>query len=260
MKNFRAALAIVMLVLLFACKKETIISNQKSLNTISNDDAMLAAGSKWQGAFLSDTGHPVSRSIKDRFFIRNGYARIYKDSVTISPGNYYHTKFRLVIPSTINIKGDSLNFEVGLKNPLNSSSIPASVGREIDIYIKGATNDAFIANTSTNDVSPGSQQYALMRVGKTIIDNVSELQYNFEDYGTLILQTFNHGLVAYRNDAYVKGLAYYNEPLIGRLKEIGVIFQGSGYIDYIKLYNSANGKLLMSEDFNTDGKSTITWY
>jgi hypothetical protein len=64
-----------------------------------------------------------------------------------------------------------------------------------------------------------------MRIGKTVINNLPELQYNFEDYGTLILQTFNRGLVAYRNDAYVKGLGYGNEKLIGRLKEIGVIFR-----------------------------------
>ena len=259
MKNFRTTLTILFVVVLFSCKKEMPVSDQQ-LSVNSNESANLATDSKWQAAFLSYNGNPMSRVIKDKFFIKNGYARIYNDSIKINPNNYYHTQFRLVIPSSIKIKGDSLNFEVGLKNPLNSSSIPASVGREIDVYIKGETNDAFIANTSTSDVSPGSQEYALMRIGKTVINNLPELQYNFEDYGTLILQTFNRGLVAYRNDAYVKGLGYGNEKLIGRLKEIGVIFQGSGYIDYIKLYNSANGKLLMSEDFNTDGQSTIIWY
>ena len=64
-------------------------------------------------------------------------------------------------------------------------------------------------------------------------------------------------MVAYRNDAYVGGLSYADEPLIGKLKEIGVVFKGSGFIDYINVYNSVNNKLLMSEDFNTDGKSTI---
>lgn len=257
MKKFRTALVLSAIVL-FSCKKE--INTRNEMSASSNESATAAAGTNWQGAFLSSSGNPMSRVIKDKFFIRNGYARIYNDSIKINPNNYYHTQFRLVIPSSIKIKGDSLNFEVGLKNPLNSTSIPATVGREIDVYIKGETNDAFIANTSTSDVSPGSLDYALMRVGKTVINNVTELQYNFEDYTTFVLQTFNEGLVAYRNDAYIKGLAYYNEPNIGRLREIGIIFQGSGYIDYIKLYNSANGKLLMSEDFNTDGQSTVVWY
>jgi len=55
-------------------------------------------------------------------------------------------------------------------------------------------------------------------------------------------------------------LGYGNEPLIGRLKEIGIVFKGSGFIDYVKTYNSVNGKLLMSEDFNTEGQSTVVWY
>ena len=258
MKDFRTTFTILSVILLFSCKKD--IQPQNELSAGTNESATTAAGTNWQGAFLSYSGNPMSRVIKDKFFIKNGYARIYNDSIKINPNNYYHTQFRLVIPSTIKIKGDSLNFEVGLKNPLSSSDIPESVGREIDVYIKGETNDAFIANTSTSDVSPGSQQYALIRVGKTLINNVAELQYNFEDYTTFVLQTFNEGLVVYRNDTYVKGLAYYDEPNIGRLKEIGIIFQGSGYIDYIKLYNSVNGKLLMSEDFNTDGQSTVVWY
>jgi hypothetical protein len=259
MKNFQITLTMFLLVAFFSCKKEAIQTSQH-VAANSNELATTAADSKWQGAFLSYTGNPMSRVINDKFFIKNGCARIYDSLNRISPHNLYHTQFRLLIPASIIIKGDSLNFEVGLKNPISASPFAASVGREIDVYIKGETNNAFIANTSTSDVSPGSQEYALMRVGKTLINNVSELQYNYEDYSTFVLQTFNHGLVAYRNNTYLKGLAYYNEPLIGRLKEIGIIFQGSGSIDYIKLYNSANSKLLMSEDFNTDGQSTITWY
>ena len=107
---------------------------------------------------------------------------------------------------------------------------------------------------------PGAQERAVLQLGQTIKNNVAALQYNFEDYGTLILQTFNRGVVAYRNDAYLAGLSYGKEPLIGRLKEIGIVFKGSGFIDYVKIYNSVNGKLLMSEDFNTAGESTVVWY
>ena len=64
-------------------------------------------------------------------------------------------------------------------------------------------------------------------------------------------------LVGYRNIEYLGGLGYGDEPDIGRLKEIGMVFRGSGFIDYIKVYNSANNQLLMSEDFNTDGQSTV---
>jgi hypothetical protein len=260
MKKIHILSAAFMFVTFVSCKKEPVPVNQQSLDAGTSASVQLAADAKWQGVFLSYNGLPPTRVIPDKFFIKNGYARIYNDSIKIGRHNYYSTQFRLVIPTAINIKGDSVNFEIGVKNPLNSSWFDASHGRNVNIYIKGQTNDALITNTSTDDVSPGSQEYALMRIGGTVMNNVAELQYNFEDYGTLILQTFNRGLVAYRNNAYVKGLSYGGEPLIGRLKEIGVIFKGSGFIDYVKLYNSATGKLLMSEDFNTDGQSTVVWY
>jgi hypothetical protein len=260
MKKIHAFSAVIMFVTFFSCKKESVTVNQQSLVAGASASVQLATDARWQGAFLSYNGLPASRVIRDKFFIKNGYARIYDDSIKINRQNYYSTQFRLVIPASVNIKGDSVNFEIGVKNPLNSSWFDAYYGRDVNIYIKGQTNDALITNTSTEDVSPGSQQSALMRIGGTVMNNVAELQYNFEDYGTLILQTFNRGLVAYRNNAYVKGLAYGREPLIGRLKEIGVIFKGSGFIDYVKIYNSATGKLLMSEDFNTDGQSTVVWY
>lgn len=119
---------------------------------------------------------------------------------------------------------------------------------------------ASITNVATSDVEPGAPARAAIRLGQTIKNNIAALQHNVEDYDTLILQTFNRGLVAYRNDAYLGGLAYGNEALIGGLKEIGIVFKGSGFIDYVKIYNSVNGKLLMSEDFNTDGESTVVWY
>jgi hypothetical protein len=127
MKNFRTILTILSVVVLFSCKKEMPISDQQ-LSVNSNESANLAADSKWQAAFLSYSGNPMSRVNKGQVLYKDGYARIYNDSIKINPNNYYHTQFRLVIPSSIKIKGDSLNFEVGLKNPLNSSSIP---GRQL---------------------------------------------------------------------------------------------------------------------------------
>lgn len=260
MKNFRLTLCALTLTALFSCKKETITTQQRSLGTGSDESAQLAAGSMWQGAFLSYNGLPGSRIIRDKFFIGNGYARIYSDSIRINRYNYYSTQFRLVIPSSFNIKGDSLNFEIGVKNPASSSMYDPFYGRDISLYIKGETNDALITNVVASDINPDIHESALIRIGGTVMNNVAGLQYNFEDWGTLILQTFNRGVVAYRNNEYLGGVGYGREALIGRLKEIDIIFKGSGFIDYVKLSNSVNGKLLMSEDFNTDGQSTIVWY
>lgn len=260
MKNFRTTSILLFVIAVFySCKKETVSTQSKSADAgITSEDA--TTGSKWQGAFISLNGLPASRKIPDRLFIKDGYARIYNDSIRISSTNYYSTQFRLLIPDNIRIKGDSVNFEIGVKNPLNSSFFIPYHGRDVGLYIKGETNTATINNAVTDDIRPGAGEFAFIQIGETKFNNIQELQYVFDDWGTLLLQTFNRGLWSYRNDSVYKGIAYYGEPLIGRLREIGISFKGSGYIDYVRIYNSVNGKLLMSEDFNTDGVSTVVWY
>jgi len=238
-----------------SCKKDTA---SYQLNSQSVDASLSAALQiRWQGAFISYNNLPPSFFIPDKLFINNGYARIYKDSVKISKHNYYSTRFRLVLPDSVKIKGDSINFEAGLKNAFNSSFYDAYYGRDITLYIKGTSNEALINNVATSEINPDVVKRAGLKIGHTIRNNLPQLQHNFEDYDTLILQTFNRGVKAYRNNEFLAGLGYDKEPVVGRLKEIGVIFKGSGYIDYIKIYNSVNGKLLLSEDFNTDGQSTV---
>jgi hypothetical protein len=255
MKKLTNYILAIVFLFLCSCKKET--SFNQAVSTGENALASEATPIKWQGAFLSYNGKPASSFVPDKLFIKNGYARIYKDSVNLNKENYYSTRFRLVLPAFIKIKGDSINFEAGLKNPLNSSYYNAFYGRDITLYIKGETNEASITNVATGDIDPEGAERAGIKFGQSFKNSLPQLQHNFEDYDTLILQTFNRGVVAYRNDTYLSGLGYEEEPVIGRLKEIGIVFKGSGYIDYIKVYNSANGKLLFSEDFNTDRQSNI---
>lgn len=260
MKNFRTTITLLLCFIVFySCKKETAVTQSKSA-VVNVASEAAASGSRWQGAFISYNGVPASRLISDRYFIANGYARIYNDSVRIPSKNYYSTQFRLLVPESVKIKGDSVTLEVGVKNPLNSSWFNASRGRDVGLFIKGETDSAFINNVLPDNISPGAGAYAIMQIGNTRVNYVTTLQYQFEDWGTFILQTFNRGLAAYRNDEYLRGIAYYSEAPVGRLKEIRILFKGSGYLDYVRMYNSVNGKLLMSEEFNTDGVSTVVWY
>jgi len=254
MKNLTTCFLVITTMLLFSCKKETANTQLRSLN---NEVLSVEQKIKWNGAFISYDGLQGSSFIPDKLFIRHGYARINRGSVKINQHNYYSTKFWLILPASVNIKADSINFEAGVKNPFNSSFYSPYYGRDITLYIKGESNEASITNVATDDVNPVAKERAGIKLGNTFKNYLPQLQYNFENYGTLILQTFNRGVVAYRNNEYLSGLAYEKEPLVGRLKEIGIVFKGSGYIDYIKIYNSVNGKLLISEDFNTDGQSTV---
>lgn len=255
MKKMKISLvAAACLLLFFSCKKESV--NDEALQSSGTLSQSVASQSRWQGTFISENGLPPSRPVSDKFFIKDGAARIYRDTVSFDENNHYSTRIKLVFPSSLVIAADYLNLEAGVKNPANSTFYDPSFGRDITLYIKGEANTAYINNTATSDVDPGASQRAGIKLGNSG-QLVPALQYNLEDYGTLILQTFNRGVVAYRNNEYLGGLGYGEESVLGKLEEIGITFKGSGYIDYIKLYNSATGKLLLSEDFNTDGKSTI---
>ena len=44
---------------------------------------------------------------------------------------------------------------------------------------------------------------------------------------------------------------------VGKLRTIFIVFRGSGEMDYVRLYKGS--KLIMTEDFNTDGTTTAVW-
>ena len=116
MKNLTSRIFAITFLMFVSCKKDTA---SYQLNSQSVDASLSAALQiRWQGAFISYNNLPPSFFIPDKLFINNGYARIYKDSVKISKHNYYSTRFRLVLPDSVKIKGDSINFEAGLKNPI----------------------------------------------------------------------------------------------------------------------------------------------
>lgn len=259
MKNFRTLLAALCFVTTFiACKKETAPPREAVVASVAASEAV--TGDRWWADYMAFRGYPRSRRFADHFFVANGYARLYTETVAIYPSNYYSTVFRLRVPASRNINADSITFEAHVKNPSNSSQYIPFHGRDIGLKIIGETDSALINNVTPDSIRSDAHDYAIMQIGSNRIDNVTQLQYLFEDWGTLIIQTFNNGVVAYRDDQYLRGLPYAGQPLLGRLKELSVSFKGSGYIDWVKLYNSATGELIMSEDFNIDGQSSVVWY
>ena len=163
MKTVIVYLLLAAWLLVFSCKKETANTH---LEVSNNKSLLVADEATWQGAFRSYNG--VQHFIPDELFIRNGYARIRNDSVKTNRNNFYSTVIRLIIPDSINIKGDSLNFEAGLKNPLNSSPFSPYYGRDITLYIKGETNTAFINNVATTDIDPNGHARAAIRWGTQV--------------------------------------------------------------------------------------------
>ena len=260
MKNFRRLLpALCLIVFLISCKKEVLPEKEKAVASVSSSQDVVA-GERWWADYLAFRAYPRSRRFADHFFIANGYARLYTDTVDIYPSNYYSTVFRLRIPASRNINADNITFEAHVKNPSNSSQYIPFHGRDIGLKIIGETDSAFINNVTPDSIRSDAHDFAIMQIGSNRIDNVTQLQYLFEDWGTLVIQTFNYGLVAYRDNQYLRGLPYAGQPLLGRLKELVITFKGSGFIDWVKLYDSATGDLIMSEDFNIDGQSSVVWY
>ena len=79
--------------LMLSCKKE-MIQTESNLSIISNEkvSSSVVKEAKWQGEFVSYNGLPPSFFVTDKYFINNGYARIYNGALKFSKQNYYSTK------------------------------------------------------------------------------------------------------------------------------------------------------------------------
>src|SRR5436853_6816038 len=131
MKNLTVLFLAFISFLIVSCKKEAA---DVQLGSSDQNELSVQQELQWKGAFIAADGFGGSTIVPDKLFIRDGYARINRGSIAISEKNYYSTSFWLAIPTWLDIKGDSINFEVRVKNPLNSSFYDPYYGRDVTLY------------------------------------------------------------------------------------------------------------------------------
>ncbi|HNP21940.1 MAG TPA: hypothetical protein PKM63_05630 [Panacibacter sp.] len=183
----------------------------------------------------------------DLSFINGGIAQLNN-----SPWSYFYSSVQLLIPACRIISADSVRLEVRLKNP--STGLNAITDYDAGLYLEGE-ND-----TASAQYIGFRSDFTKFGLTKKNITNSVNLLHVFEDWSTVTLGASNSVLTTTRDGVMTETMSY-NGYSVGLLKAISVSFKGPGSIDWIKLYSSGkSNRLLMQEDFDTDGHSNVIWY
>ncbi len=200
----------------------------------------------WIGVYAEGNGPFEVDTVNDANFIKNGIAQLAN-----SPWSYFFCDVQLSLPACRIIDADTVRLEVSLKNP--STGVNAITDYDVGLQFEGSTDTAIAVYIGYRP------QFTKFGLNQKNITNSANLLYVFEDWTTVTLEANNNVLTTKRNGTVTESLSY-NGYSIGLLKKINISFKGSGSIDWIKLYSSKSNTLLMQEDFNEDGKSSVAWY
>lgn len=178
-----------------------------------------------------------------------------KDGVATYPASlprvgHYFTIFSLPVPPEINLNldTDSVKMVTNVKNPTGDGT-----AFEIDLGLSNDSKGAFASFQKG-----ASAAFCFLGAGAQQATNVTEHLIDPTNFAELSLSIQNNTVNSFRNGTLLKTFNYTgNTTAGGRLNLLTVSFRGNGTVDWIKLYKGS--KLIMSEDFNTNGKTTAVW-
>jgi hypothetical protein len=246
MKKMKLLSVALIAISVLSCKKDAE-DKAASTQNISNSTAE-ACSSRWQGQFKQEKP-PFADTVSDKKIIFNGYAHVpVPEAYTKQP---FLTQLTLKVPTCAVVDADNLTMRLSLMNP--TDSIDAIYPYSVYLYLYGSTDTAhvtFAGNTA---------KFTSIGVGDYVEKNISGLLHVFNGYTIVTLQAKDHLLSAYIKNTLVAQVDYTGTS-IGALQKIAIAFKGSGYVDYVKLFNSTTNALVMRENFDIAGKSTDNWY
>ena len=157
-----------------------------------------------------------------------------------------------ILPDHI-LPGDSIIYELELKNPKDDYHSDWDVA----IDIKGTTGEAHVGFVADNEYS----QYTQFFVGNTIVTGLPQLVYDFENFTKLSLILKNNHAAIKLNGKQLYSFVYGAQNRIGQIKNISMGGKGTNLTcTAVKLRNSYSNKELLTENFNTDGQSTVVYH
>jgi hypothetical protein len=178
-------------------------------------------------------------------FIKNGKAYFPSN---LFHQNYWFAEYTLPIPKEINLNldTDSLKIVANVRNVSgdgNSNEIDLGINSDIQFY-------------ATFQKQAGFLYYCQLNIGTTKITNINEHLLDPTAYGEYALQIQNNTISTFKNSTLLKSVSH-TASRGGRVKYLNIAFRGYGEIDWVKLYKGS--KLIMTEDFSTDGNTTALW-
>jgi len=167
-----------------------------------------------------------------------------------SPWSYFYTSIHLPMPECRIMDADTLTLEVSLKNsPKDDMAI---ADHDVSLWMYGTTDTARVIYIGYRP------QFTSFGLNNQLITNSTNLLNVFYDWTTVTLEANNFVLTTKKADVVTETLSYSGQ--IGTLKKIAIGFKAAGSVDWVKIYSSKSKKLLMKEDFDADGTSSVIWY
>ncbi len=254
----------IVLILLSSCQKTELATPGTAISTTSADKtAGIAALGKgtvsdahWYGEYYNvfdSQGNPIPFGdpdvpYTDDQFITGGVATLPIPSGVSS----YFSDVLFDIPSQYSIPGDSIIYEVVIKN-----TNPAGIADyDVVLTLVGENKSAevhFVAHKENQSAT----SYTLGTITHT---NLLQLVSDFSSFQTVKLGTKKGKTGVYVNNKLLYQFKYSAADKLGRISEIKVGGKGSAVVDNVKLTNSYTNKKLMLEDFNTEGQSHTIFY
>lgn len=186
-------------------------------------------------------------SVSDSNFIKNGVAEL-----PTLPQLFTLSNISFDIPTNYSISGDSLIYEVVVKNPTTGSFYDY----DVELQLTGSLHNAYLHFVA----DPAAQPYTSYSIGDAVYTNLSQLVNYFGDFKTIKLVLKKYGTAAYINNGLVYKFNYGTANSIGRLQTISIVGKGYAIVDNVKLTNSITNKKILSESFNVTGKSQTIFY
>jgi hypothetical protein len=178
-------------------------------------------------------------------FIKSGKATY---PATLPHGINWFTEYVLPVPEEIdlNLDSDSLKIVANVRNVNgdgNSYEIDLGLRNDSSLYASWQKQSLYVF-------------YCQINIGAFKVTNITEHLLDPSTFGEYALQIQNNTVSTFKNNTLLKSVSHSGNRG-GRVEWINVSFRGYGEIDWVKLYNGS--KLIMSEDFNTDGTTTAIW-
>lgn len=178
-------------------------------------------------------------------FIKNGVAYF---PTNLSHSVYWVADYSIAIPKEINlnIDSDSLKLTAKIRNISGDGT-----ANEMDLSLRQTPTNMAFASWQKGS----SPTFCRLGVSGQLVSNLSELLTDPSTYAEYSISVQGGQVSAYKDNVSLKSVSY--TGTMGKLGYVGVLFRGYGEIDWVKLYKGS--KLIMIEEFNTDGTTTAVW-
>jgi hypothetical protein len=221
--------------------------NQHSQPEVVKENKMTRSVSdgKWRAVVSLEDNPPPKNYylLEEIFFIQKGVANVHQE---YSQAYRYWTQIALDMPCDKQFSADAIQLEWRGKSALSIGLDESDMGG----FIVGEKDTAAV-----NCITYYRPPFSIFRYGSKLLTDVPEIVLNPSSWAIYSIQIRDKKMSFTKNGKVLKILKA--DQVLGKVKSIFLHFKGSGYIDWVKFYHK--NLLVMQEDFELEGKSSVQW-